>query len=44
MRGTHESALSKEAIVHFAAEANEKVVANQAHLVRYELIKDKLPK
>ena len=43
MRDPHESALSKEAISHFAAEANAKVAANQARLVRYDLIKNNLP-
>ena len=36
MRGPHESALSEEAIAHFAAEAKEKVASNQARLVCYK--------
>ena len=43
MRGTNESALSKEAIYHFAAEAKAWVSANQWRLVRYELINKNLP-
>lgn len=43
MRGTHESALSKEDIANFAAEEKQKVAAKQARLVRYDLIKDNLP-
>ena len=36
MRGTQESALSEEAITHFAVEAKEKVSSNQARLVCYK--------
>ena len=43
MRGPHESALSEEAISHFTAEAKAKVSAKQPRLVRYDLIKGKLP-
>ena len=39
MRGPHESALSEEAIDHFAAEAKEKVASNQAHFVYYKISK-----
>ena len=43
MRGTHESTLSEEDIAHVLDEAKSKVLANQAWLFRYDLIKDKLP-
>ena len=43
MRGPHESALYEGAIAHFAAEAKEKVAEKQLSLVRYDMIKDKLP-
>ncbi len=40
VRGPHCSALSPEAIAHFAAKAAEKVQKNQARLVRWDAIKD----
>ena len=43
MRGPHESALSEEAISHFAAEAKEKVASNQARLVCYKNFKGDFP-
>jgi hypothetical protein len=43
-RGPHCSALLLEAIVHFAAEAEEKVQKNQALLVQWDAIKDNPPK
>ena len=43
MRGHHGSALSKEAISHFTAEANEKVASNQARLVCYKSFKSDFP-
>ena len=43
MTGTHKSALSEEAIAHFAAEAKEKVASNQARLICYEKFKCNLP-
>ena len=43
MRGPHKSALSEEAIAHFAAEAKEKVAPNQTRLVCYENFKDDFP-
>ncbi len=39
-RGPHQSALSKEAIKHFAIEAAEKVHTKQARIVDWDLIKD----
>ena len=39
MRGPHESALSEEAISHFAAEAKEKMALNQARLVCHKKLK-----
>ena len=44
MRGPHESALSEEAISHFAAEAKEKLASNQARLVCYKIFKGDFPK
>ena len=43
MRGPHESALSDEAIAHFAAEAKEKVASKRARLLFYDNVKDNLP-
>ena len=43
MRGSHESALSDEAIAHFAAEAKEKVASKRARLLFYDDVKDNLP-
>ena len=43
MRGPHESALSDEAIAHFAAEAKEKVANKRARLLFYDDVKDILP-
>ena len=43
MRGPHESALSEEAIAHFAAEAKEIVASNQERLVCYKHFKGDLP-
>jgi hypothetical protein len=42
-RGPHCSALSPEAIKHFAVEATEKVCMKQARLVEWDLIKDSPP-
>ncbi len=42
--GPHRSALSPDAIAHFAAEADEKVRTNQARLVLWDTIKDDPPK
>ena len=36
MRGSHDSALSEEAIAHFSAEPKLKVAPNQARLVFYK--------
>ena len=44
MRGFHQSALTEEAISHFAAEEKEKVTRNQASLVCYENFKGNFPK
>jgi hypothetical protein len=41
--GPHRSALSSEALKHFAKEANEKVAAGQAKIVEWDSIKDNLP-
>jgi hypothetical protein len=43
-RGPHCSALSPDAIAHFAAEADKKVRTNQARLVLWDTIKDNPPK
>ena len=43
-RGPHQSALSKEAIEHFAIKAAEKVRTKQARIVDWDLIKDNPPK
>ncbi len=43
-RGPHRLALLPEAIMHFAAEAAEKVLKNQALLVQWDSIKDNPPK
>ncbi len=43
-RGPHQSALTLEAIAHFAEEAAEKVRTNQARIVAWENIKDNPPK
>ena len=43
MRGPHESALSEEAIAHFAAEAKGKVASNQARLVCHKIFKGDFP-
>jgi hypothetical protein len=40
-RGPHRSALSKEAIEHFAIKAAEKVRTKQARIVDWDLIKNK---
>ncbi len=42
--GPHRSALSPEAIVHFAAKAAKKVQTKQARLVQWDNIKDNPPK
>jgi hypothetical protein len=42
--GPHCSALSPDAIAHFAAEADKKVQTNQARLVLWDTIKDNPPK
>ncbi len=43
-QGPHRSALSPKAIAHFKAEVMEKVRTKQAHLVRWDDIKDNPPK
>ena len=43
MRVPHESALTEEAIAHFAAEAKEKVASNQERLIFYKKIKGDFP-
>ncbi len=43
-RGPHRSALSKEAIKHFAIKAAEKVHTKQARIVDWDWIKDNPPK
>jgi hypothetical protein len=43
-RGPHQSALSKEAIKHFAIEAAKKVHTKQARIVDWDSIKDNPPK
>ena len=42
-RGPHQSALSPEALAHFAAESAEKIKAGQAKLVLWDDIKDNPP-
>ena len=42
-RGPHKSALSKEAMEHFAAEAKMKVESGQAKLIYWDTIKDNPP-
>ena len=42
-RGPHKSALSPEAIMHFAAEATEKVACGQARIVNWDDIKENPP-
>jgi hypothetical protein len=42
-RGPHWSALSPEAVAHFAAEAEEKVRTKQATIVAWDNIKDDPP-
>ena len=42
-RGPHRSALSKEAIAHFKAEVDEKVMSGQAKLVSWDAIKANPP-
>jgi hypothetical protein len=42
-RGPHQSALTPEALNHFAAEAIEKVRTNQARIVAWDDIKDNPP-
>ena len=41
--GPHRSALSQEAIAHFAAEASKKVCTEQARIVAWDDIKDNSP-
>ena len=43
LRGPHQSAMSYEAITHFAAEVNSKVASWQAQVAFYDKIKDELP-
>jgi hypothetical protein len=43
-RGPHQSALTPEAITHFAEEAAEKVCNNQAPIVAWDDIKDNPPR
>jgi hypothetical protein len=43
-RGPHRSALSPDAIAHFAAEADKKIQTNQARLVLWDTIEDNSPK
>jgi hypothetical protein len=43
-RGPHRSALTPDAIAHFAAEAVEKVGTDQAQIVQWEDIKENPPK
>jgi hypothetical protein len=42
-RGPHQSALTPEALEHFAAEIKEKVLSKQARVVEWEAIKDNPP-
>ena len=42
-RGPHQSALTPEAIKHFAQEIKEKVRTNQARVVAWDTIKDSPP-
>jgi hypothetical protein len=42
-RGPHQSALTPEALKHFAAEIKEKVLSKQARVVEWEAIKDNPP-
>jgi hypothetical protein len=43
-RGPHQSALTLEAIKHFAQEIKEKVRTNQARVVKWDTIKDNPPR
>jgi hypothetical protein len=43
-RGPHQSALSLEALTHFAEETDEKVRTKQARIVLWDDIKDNPPK
>ena len=43
-RGPHRSALTPDAIAHFAEEARKKVRTNQARIVEWDSIKDNPPK
>jgi hypothetical protein len=42
-RGPHQSALTPEALKHFAAEIKEKVLSKQARVVEWDAIKDNPP-
>jgi len=42
-RGPHQSALTPEALEHFAAEIKEKVLSKQARVVEWDAIKDNPP-
>jgi hypothetical protein len=42
-RGPHQSALTPEALEHFAAEVREKVLSKQARVVEWDAIKDNPP-
>ena len=43
MMGPHKSALTEEAIAHFAAESKGKVASNQARLICYDNFKGNFP-
>jgi len=43
-RGPHRSALTPDAIAHFAEEAREKVRTNQARIIEWDAIRDNPPK